>query len=95
MSYTDDQIIALTNEVEDQGGVLLEDMCAAKAYKLTGPKGQSPDGSKRLVLAGCGNRLIFEFPYEARDGSVQPIRLCAICDDLPLTPRFREAVFGA
>lgn len=86
VNYSPEQFFALVKAVEDEGGELLDETCTAQRYSFTGPRGQG----KSVYLPSCGNTTIMEIPYEAPDGSAQPIRLCAVCDDVGNFPRFRE-----
>ena len=79
----------LVRAVEEQGGTHLDDMCVARQHTF-----QMDDDSERTIFAaGCGNILQFEIPYEvAFDGTnaamLDTIKLCGVCDDMPLMPRF-------
>lgn len=90
MNYTPEQFFALIEAVEEQGGELTDDLCAARTYDFCGEK------SKPVTLSGCGNTSIFEVPYEAEDegdvGELGLLRLCGVCDDLGLTPRFEHVM---
>lgn len=91
MNYSPEQFLRLNVAVEDDGGMLTDELCSARTYELTGPKGKRPDGSHRpLILPGCGNVSIFEVPISGGE----PIKLCAVCDDLGNTPRYRHQVLG-
>lgn len=100
MKYTPEQFFRLAELVQDQGGVQVDELCSMRSYDLTGPKGKEP--GKKLHLPGCGNYSIFSIPYEGssvteEDGTVKSlpggdIRLCAVCDDLGITPRFASAM---
>ena len=87
MEYTGAQFQALKDLIVGQGGALLTKMCSMRTYEFAG-KVQDPPNT----LPGCGNATIFEIPYRTSNGSVRPIELCAVCDDLGRRPRYLKAM---
>jgi hypothetical protein len=89
MNYTNEQYLRLIAAIEAEGGELLDELCSSRGYEFSGNLG------KDVILPGCGNTSIFEIPYEvpaqgtANASVLQPIRLCAVCDELGRTPRFK------
>ena len=95
MQYNRAQFLRLVEAVEDQGGKHLDERCEAKRYELTGDRSKFDF----VVLPGCGQRALFEIPYDALDlqgneAGVQPVKLCAHEDSLGLMPRFADQVAG-
>ena len=90
MNYTPEQFFRLTELVQEQGGVHVDELCAAREYDLTGPKGRRP--GKKLYMPGCGNYSIFSIPYEGEKKERVEVKLCAVCDDLGVTPRFNACL---
>ncbi len=93
MDYSKDEFFDLMQAAEDDGCTHTEEMCVAKEYNFTGKK------SKPVTLAGCGNTTIFEVPYVGLDKHgnempVQPVRVCAVDDDMGRWPRFGGDRFG-
>lgn len=89
IAYSPEQFIRLAQEIEETGGVHVDELCSARPYSFTGP---NPEG-KEVFLPGCGNYSIFEVPYEAESGDLMDrIRLCAVCDALGWTPRFSHVM---
>lgn len=91
MKYTVDQLSSLIEEVEAQGGEIIEEMCSSKTYELTGDK------LKPVTLAGCGEFTLMEIPYEARNTKgdeigFQPVRVCAVDDNVGMWPRFEDSI---
>jgi hypothetical protein len=87
MDYEKDEFFALIEDVEDQGGEHLDELCKHRRYEFTG------DSIKPVVLPGCGNAALFRVPYEAidkkgKEAGVQPIVVCAVDDDMGRWPRF-------
>lgn len=85
MNYSQEQFFELIAAVEAEGGSLTEDLCGAHSYEMVGEK------SKPVMLPGCGNTSIFFVPYDLGD-KLGELRLCAVCDDLGATPRFKHAM---
>lgn len=100
MNYTHEQYERLLDAIEDAGGQHLDEkLCGARKYTFTGPVGKEDDPDRAIWLQGCGNYAIFEIPYEAHihgtnAAVLQPIELCAVCDDIGGMPRFRKEVLG-
>lgn len=91
MEYSPEEFFRLTQLVEDQGGELLDKQCLGERYKFTGHVGKG----KSVYLARCGNSgTTFEVPYEDPNGTMRPVELCAVCDDLGQMPRFKAAMQG-
>lgn len=93
MNYSKDEFLDLMTQVDDAGGEHLDEMCAARTYKFTGER------LKPATLPGCGNSTLFAVPYEGLDlkGNempVQPVRACAVDDDMGRWPRFGGDRFG-
>lgn len=89
MKYDPDTFFALADMIEDIGGAHLDEMCDARTFDEFSGAGKS----KPLILAGCGESALFEFPYQAHslDGEglgVYPIKLCAVDDAVGAFPRF-------
>lgn len=84
MNYNKDEFLDLMQQVEDQGGEHLDEMCVAHKYNFTGKQ------SKPLTIAGCGNSSIFEVPYEpvGHDATLAKIKVCAVDDGMGWWPRF-------
>lgn len=103
MKYTPEQFFKLTELIQEAGGVHVDELCAAREYDLTGPKGRRP--GKRLYMPGCGNYSIFSIPYEGStvvddEGDLKTlpggeVKLCAVCDDVGVTPRFSACLRAA
>lgn len=70
ISYTQDQWIALVNEIEAEGGFQAEDEyghldeCTPRTYDFIGPKKLD---LKDRVIEGCGNESIFEVAYDPHE----------------------------
>lgn len=90
MNYTPEQFFRLTEMIQKRNGVHLDELCAARTYDLTGPKGRRP--GKKLYMPGCGNYSIFSIPYEGEGGKEGTVRLCAVCDDLGASPQFESCM---
>jgi hypothetical protein len=90
VEYTPEQFLRLVDEIESQGGEYLEDeVCKPRQITFTG----SYFGP--MWVHGCGNDTLFTFPYASEAaGSLHDVRLCAVCDNLGLRPRFMAAVLG-
>ena len=88
MNYEPQDITTLIEEVHRIGGEHVDEMCTARQYDLTGPVRMRPNDI--LMLPGCGHTFMFQVPYAAPDGSLRPITLCAVCDDMGSMPRFRS-----
>lgn len=93
MTYDHEEFFDLVELVESQGGELLDDMCKARRFNLTGNK------TKPITIAGCGNQTLFRVPYEALDkkgkeAGLHPVVVCAVDDDMGRWPRFGGDRFG-
>lgn len=89
MNYTPDQFFALSEAIADDGGLHLDEMCKARQYTFTGG-----DKIKPAMLPGCGNLSIFDIPYEGEDGKPHHAKLCAVCDNVALMPRYVHVLRG-
>lgn len=88
MRYTQDELIELMDAVEEQGGTHLDDRCKAKKYTFVGDK------VNPVILAGCGNELLFEVPYVGSNDAAESLTVCAVDDDMGKWPRFGGDRFG-
>lgn len=89
MDYTQDQFFALMDAIEEVGGRHLDGKCLPVKYKFTG------DQIKPDFLGGCKKEALFEIPYTKSAKSVSQtnsIKVCAVCDDVGLWPRFIDQV---
>lgn len=94
VAYSPDEFNALVAEVERQGGAHLPDLCIGTEirYKV----GRNPP--TKVKTCHCGHDTMFVTVYESegeertRGGGFA--RVCAVCDDVGLWPRFFEPVFG-
>lgn len=84
MNYSKDEFLALVSYVEDQGGVLLDELCASHQYLIEHERRVS------VTLPGCGNISTFEVPYESMMAGVNDatVRVCAVDDSMGRWPRF-------
>jgi len=70
ISYTQDQWLALVEEIEADGGFQAEDayghldVCTPRTYDFVGPKKLD---AKDRVLNGCGNESMFEVAYDPHE----------------------------
>lgn len=89
--YSHNQMVAIMDAVEEQGGEHLDEVCSLKKYDFVGPH------SKPLVLPGCGKSILFEIPYEyppkdIRNARIQgTVKVCALEDAVGHWPRFKKA----
>lgn len=89
MNYSPEQFFRLSQAIIAAGGLHLDLMCKSRSYTFSGDK------AKDVHLPGCGNMSLFEIPYEGEDGQPAPIKLCAVCDDVGLQPRFISTLRGS
>lgn len=93
MKYEPEQLGKLMDMVEAEGGRHLDDkMCKMRTFRITtGPKPVTAN------LPGCGNRTIFEIPYDVHlkgtnAKALGTVEMCAVCDCMGLMPRYAEAM---
>lgn len=93
IEYTPEQLGQLMDIVEAEGGTHLDDeMCKMRTYRITtGPKPITAN------LPGCGNRTLFEIPYDVfhpgtNAKSLGTVKVCAICDAMGWMPRYMGAM---
>lgn len=91
MNYSSDQFLRLMEEVEEQGGEHLDELCTARRFEFCGDK------IKPVTLPGCGNSSVFQIPYAAtdkngREKGMQDVKVCAVDDALGYWPRFIKEV---
>lgn len=62
MDYSGTDFAALVDEVEDQGGTHLDDLCEVIVHKIP----EKPGGKVRKIKGtGCQDATIFKLPYKA------------------------------
>lgn len=98
MNYTKDEFFALVDAVEKQGGELTDDLCEPADYDFNLTKAQERTLGP-LTFPACGNASVFEVPYDAlnKEGDevgVQPVKVCAVDDDMARWPRFGGDAFA-
>lgn len=92
MNYSQDEFIALMDVIEEAGGMHLDMDCTPERFRLK----TSPDGPERIrETQACGNPSLFDIPFPLPDGSdlvnTGTVRVCAVCDNVGLWPRFTES----
>lgn len=97
MQYHPDDFLRLAEEVENQGGAMLNDPCLPETYRLKVP---DPDGALRwadYTTSGCLKDARFVVTYDlpaGEEGDRMAARgggfatLCAVDDDMGKWPRF-------
>jgi hypothetical protein len=94
MNYSIDEFNAVAEEVEKQGGALLNEKCVAKDIIYTAPP-YVKASTNFLVTCGCSNVSRFAIEYNGDDSKTHLVTACAICDGLGAWPRYIHAYLDA
>lgn len=98
MKYLVDTLIGLIEEVESQGGALLDDLCVRREVDYSDRPHTMLDDRGRPVKThtqGCNNETRFVTIYDPGE-NVQSgagfVTACAVCDSMGAWPRYEKAV---
>jgi len=94
VDYKPDEFIALLEEVEHQGGALLNDPCEPSYFNLEQPDASGKLKLRKLSTTGCGNDCRMGVPYQPPEGTTGAafVAACAVDDNMGDWPRFRHAI---
>lgn len=96
MEYNPDEFVALSAEVERQGGALLPDKCLGQLLTYV-----IQERENKVYTCQCRNNTMFISTYEPtiaseKKGSLDRgggfVRACAVCDSMGKWPRYEKAV---
>jgi hypothetical protein len=95
--YPPDAFIALVQEVERQGGALLDDPCEKHDVVYKAPPYASPSVQEKITC-GCGHQARLVTIYDKDDvaagvGGAGFATACAVCDNIGIWPRYCDAVY--